>query len=398
MADLVADDRADRPEVHGVIGLRVEEGRLEDRRGEDDLVERGVVVGVDRLRRHEPFLAVDGFVQAGELALRLEGAGRCDDVDECLGAAEIEAGHVAPLRRVADLGPEGRELGQGLGLGLLPHPRALADGAVVGGEELRDEGVHALLRLGREVAGHPDPAEGFAREGLDESEGALPARAELAGARQGAPVEVEVLLDEGGGEQGGPRVEERCLEEQGAFGFGRVGPDRGGRGEEVGLVDVDEGGGRDAESCGGGPGVPVESGRERDELAPGHLIVGEQRVPVGHRVAVMGGEAGLQGHEGACGSRRIRSESGECEEALEVDGVGLADVGVVVFAVVGLVGQADAGLDEGEHPDVRIVGVGADVGAEEGTRALGHEAAAERIEFAVPGGGVDEVEGGAQRV
>src|SRR5699024_1853556 len=47
--DLVADDRTDAAVVVGVVALRVEEGRLQDRGGEDDLVQPRVVVGVDRL-------------------------------------------------------------------------------------------------------------------------------------------------------------------------------------------------------------------------------------------------------------------------------------------------------------------------------------------------------------
>jgi hypothetical protein len=48
--DLVADHRADCAVVHRVVGLDVEERRLQDRGREHDLVHARVVVGVDRLR------------------------------------------------------------------------------------------------------------------------------------------------------------------------------------------------------------------------------------------------------------------------------------------------------------------------------------------------------------
>ncbi len=57
--DLVPDDRADRTVVRGRIAFCREERRLQDRGREHDLVEPGVVVRVHRLRRHEPFVAVD---------------------------------------------------------------------------------------------------------------------------------------------------------------------------------------------------------------------------------------------------------------------------------------------------------------------------------------------------
>ena len=69
VADLVADHRADAAVVGGVVGLGVEERRLQNRCGKDDLVHAGVVVGVDGLRRHEPLVAVDRPAELGQLAV-----------------------------------------------------------------------------------------------------------------------------------------------------------------------------------------------------------------------------------------------------------------------------------------------------------------------------------------
>src|SRR6478609_7476238 len=63
VADLVSDDRPDAAVVGRVVGLDVEEGGLEDGGREDDLVQARVVVGVDRLRGHEPLVAVDGAAE-----------------------------------------------------------------------------------------------------------------------------------------------------------------------------------------------------------------------------------------------------------------------------------------------------------------------------------------------
>ena len=64
VAHLMADHRADAAVIHRRIRGRVEERRLQDARGEDDFVERGIVIGVHRLRRHAPFLAVGGLADA----------------------------------------------------------------------------------------------------------------------------------------------------------------------------------------------------------------------------------------------------------------------------------------------------------------------------------------------
>src|SRR6185437_9746230 len=75
---LVADDDADRAVVAGIVALLIEERRLEDAGGEDDLVELGFVIGVDRGRGHLPLAAVHGLADLVELAAGLEGLGAAE--------------------------------------------------------------------------------------------------------------------------------------------------------------------------------------------------------------------------------------------------------------------------------------------------------------------------------
>ncbi len=67
MSDFVSNDGAHSAVVHGVIGVRVVEGRLHNAGGKDDFIHAGVVVGIHRRRRHSPLGAVHrlaDFVQA----------------------------------------------------------------------------------------------------------------------------------------------------------------------------------------------------------------------------------------------------------------------------------------------------------------------------------------------
>ena len=194
--DLVADDCADCAEVHRVVGLGVEERRLKDCGWEDDLVLRGVVVSVDGLRGHVPLVTVHRAAELGPFAVRRVGVGGAHVLDDGGLRIQVQRRIVAPLDGVADLGVEGRELVQRLDLGVLAHPVEAADRLAVGVEEAAHQGIHRFLGVGREVAGHPRAAHGFAQVGLDESEGTLPARTQFLRARQGAAVEVEVLVDE----------------------------------------------------------------------------------------------------------------------------------------------------------------------------------------------------------
>ena len=85
VADLVADHRADRAVVHRIVRRQVEERRLENRGGEDDLVLDGVVVRVDRLRRHQPLVAIDRLAELADLVLGLDVGRALDVADEVVG-------------------------------------------------------------------------------------------------------------------------------------------------------------------------------------------------------------------------------------------------------------------------------------------------------------------------
>ena len=72
VTDLVTDDGPDPAVVDGVVGLDVEEWRLQDGCWEDDLVAQWVVVGIDRLREHEPLVGIHGAREFLNGAVELE--------------------------------------------------------------------------------------------------------------------------------------------------------------------------------------------------------------------------------------------------------------------------------------------------------------------------------------
>ena len=124
------------------------------------------------------------------------------------------------------------------------------------------------------MAGHPRAAHGLAQVGLDESEGALPARTQFLRAGQGAAVEVEVLVDEVARQKRRVAIDRRGAQPFLEHGQVGVGPQGGGGREEVGLVDVyDEAGDGHARAL--RPRVPVEPGGQGGNLLPGGRVVGE---------------------------------------------------------------------------------------------------------------------------
>src|SRR3982751_4537184 len=98
-------DRVPHPAPRGAVieglGPRwVEIRRLQDGGGEVERVHRGQVHGVDQLRVHHPFAAVDWLAEAPERALQFELL-RALEVPERVAADYLKTRIVAPFVRVA---------------------------------------------------------------------------------------------------------------------------------------------------------------------------------------------------------------------------------------------------------------------------------------------------------
>src|SRR5665213_233038 len=200
VADLVTDHRADGTVVGGLVALRVEKWRLEYRGREDDLVESGVVVGVDRLGRHEPLVAVDRLADLRQIPLELELRGRTN-VGEHIIRLDTQCRIVAPAQRITDLRRERVELLEGPMTRRLPHPLQIGDALSIRLDEVRDEDIHTCFHFGRVVAFDVDLADRLTHGAFDEGDTTLPSRANRFGAGERATVEVEVLVDELRGEE-----------------------------------------------------------------------------------------------------------------------------------------------------------------------------------------------------
>src|SRR6202044_596650 len=69
---LVSNNGADCPEIRGVVRLLIEQGRLQDGRGESNRIELRIVVGVGYRGRYAPFRSIHGSPYLGELAVQLK--------------------------------------------------------------------------------------------------------------------------------------------------------------------------------------------------------------------------------------------------------------------------------------------------------------------------------------
>src|SRR5690348_14520367 len=174
VADLVADDRADRSVVGRIVAVGIEERILQDRSREHDLVHARVVVGVDRLGGHVPLIAVDRFADLVQLAAELESMSR-PHVGHEIRRVDPEAGVVPPSVRVSDLRREFPKLAQGTLAGVGPHPFKLLDALAVSLEEVGYQDIHPLPGPRWKVPADVDPADSFPHRPLDQRDTPLPA-------------------------------------------------------------------------------------------------------------------------------------------------------------------------------------------------------------------------------
>ncbi len=153
MAHLVPDDAADRAVVDGIVSVRIEERRLQDGGWEYDFIERRVVVGVDGLRGHVPFVTVGRLAQPSLLAPPVEFAGT-RGVAEGVAGTDQQGRVIAPFIRIADLGSKGGKLLQRDFLRVGAHPGKLLNIVSIRRAQALDQRKDLLLGALRKVTLH----------------------------------------------------------------------------------------------------------------------------------------------------------------------------------------------------------------------------------------------------
>ena len=396
MAHLVAYHTANAAIVGRVVGVGVEEGRLQDGGGEANLVGGGVVVGVDGLRSHAPFHLVHALV---DVARDEVVGGPAADVAEVLVEAQLvvhlQSAIVFPLVGIANLDDEVGELVLGLFLGGLAHPCRGVDALGQGLLQVVHELQHALLaRLG-EVLLHVELADGLSHVAADQAHGPFPARAVLLdAAHDGAEFErglAEVVAQASrrtaddaalgvGLQVFEGRVVEYLLHLVDGFGLAHVHGVDGG--ESAGQQHI----------------APVDSRIVGHQLEIAHLVVVGVDVAQLHVVVAGLGNAGLDGEHGLhlllCRGLVVAREH---EELLQIVLVGLEHA--LVLCVVGEVvvagSKSESGLSQRHEVPVGIAHVASGSQAEHhGSLAVAVELGAHDLVFLAVFDGLDAVEVG----
>ena len=157
----MADGGSRVAEVGGVVHFRIVKWRLQDARGEVDIVHLGVVIGVDGGRRHAPFAAIDRLADFAELALRFEDM-RAFDVAEIVVAANFDRAVIAPMVGVSDFISDAVQFFERALFGTGAHPWQLLNFRLHGGFDVTGHLQGAALGGGVEGFCDKHLAKGFA--------------------------------------------------------------------------------------------------------------------------------------------------------------------------------------------------------------------------------------------
>lgn len=225
---------------------------------------------------------------------------------------------------------------------------------------------------------HVKLSDGVAHQGLNHGHAALPAVPDLLGARQPAAVELEVLGDQFLGQQPGASVNDPPPCPVLPVGEVRALPQCGERRQEIGLPHDQLVGSRHGDAESTHPAGPVEARRLGRQAGEGAQVVGQLGVAALHHVPVRARQPGLQRHNARRGPGvLVRFPAvGQGEHRCDVTWVGRQDLGVLVLAVVGLIGQSDARLVQVQQVASRVLRVGVhvepDTAADPGALACAH--------------------------
>ena len=367
VAGFVADDAADTAVVDRIVGLGIEERRLQDRCREVDRVVGRVVIGIDRLRRHAPVLAVGRLADLGDVVVVVELHCRGDVVEVAV-AGHAQPGPVTPLFRVADLGQEARPLFERLGAGGVAHPRQVLDAGFQRRLHVVDQFLRASLRFRREGLGHVEFAESHAELVVDRAQNPLPARLVFRLAVQCLLVEGEVCFLVRRGQVGRGAVGEVIAQVGLPVGDRRLGQHLVDFSEELRLRQREAVG--DVGLLRGKECVPVEM---RSDLV-GFLDADE--VVLVLRIAQFGrqqgclGQPGLEREDGlGLLLRFIRFDANQFEHLAHMGDIGVTQGGMFLVLVVVGRRQTEAALEGVGDLALRILEIGFRTECEKGSES-----------------------------
>ena len=227
------------------------------------------------------------------------------------------------------------------------------------------------LASGGKWRSHVELSDGVAQHALHQPDSALPALADLLGAGELAAIEREVLGDQGVGEDPGPRMDQPPPGPALPVVEILAAPQLGESGQVIRLAHNKFG---DRVRCATQrthPAGPVETGGVRLQIGERAQVVGEVGIAPLDHIPMRGSQFGLQRHDPCRGLPVVVGcpAVDQREHPRDVVGVGGQQLGMLLVAIVGLVGQSQARLADVHQVAAGVLRVGVDVGTDPAAHA-----------------------------
>ena len=166
--------------IDGIIAICCEERRLENTSRETNLVGCGIIISVDSLRRHSPFIAIHGFI---DLALHFvvvgKGSSALQIFIERKRLVDVKSIITAPFVGITDFDIETIEFVLRLSLCGSSHPLLFLDAFAKCHLKVLHQLKHTLFRLFGEIAFHIHFADCHAQHTFHSAHCTFPSRTVL---------------------------------------------------------------------------------------------------------------------------------------------------------------------------------------------------------------------------
>ena len=359
----MADHHADAAVVDRVVGLGVEEGRLQDASRESDLVQP-TGRSVDDVGRHAPARAVHRAIQVGHLLGAGPGSGT-QKIARVVVRLQRQAVVGRKLVRRADLGHHRSQFSECALLGRVTHPREIFNPVLHRGLHIAHQLQRAGLRLGRKRAAHKHLAQRHAHRlapgaAADRQNHLLATRWRGRHAADRQFAVIEVCVGKSLGQPAGAGIEQAHRQIAAPGGDGCAGGQLGHAAGKVGLADDQP---FDALRPAGQRhqvGRPIKAGRHGGQRSRAERVVAAVWIAhLGARLAGIG-QAGLECDQRV--ERRLagRLTAGSSQQACGKDAVGRLQAAryLVGLDVIVPVRQAQPALIQAQHITTRVLRVG----------------------------------------
>ena len=192
----MTNHHTDSTVIHRVITFLEEERRLQNTGRETNFVGGRIVIGIHRLRSHQPFITIDGLAHLGFFFFKIESSHGFQVVVQRLSCINLQSAIIFPLVGITNFHAEGSQFFVSLLLGFVAHPSKLIDTFTQAYLQVGHQFHHSFLGSSGEITIHISNTKCLTHSIIERRNGTLPTGRLFLTTRQSLTIEIEAQVGE----------------------------------------------------------------------------------------------------------------------------------------------------------------------------------------------------------